>query len=174
MSAQLPRCRPGLTLLYKLAVHGEQQLALAATEPWVRFDRFADADADRPGGVGRDLPEQLTEGARFEPEKALQPGCGGRPRGRQRQLPLRHSAPRYAERSCQGALREIGVSASTLQCPRERPALRRRRQPGSLRSAGPGSTSMTNCLTPRPATANLVSKCLTVVSLCSTVDAGKS
>jgi hypothetical protein len=71
-------------------------------------------------------------------------------------------------------LREIGVSAGTLQCSGERHALRRRRQPGSLGGAGPRSTSMTNRLTPRPATANLVSKCLTVVSLCSTVDAGMS
>lgn len=174
MSGQLPRRRPGLTLLYKLAVHGEQQLALAATEPWVRFDGFADADADRLGGVGRDLPEQLTKGARFEPEKALQPGCGGRPRGRQRQLPLRHGTPGHAECPCQGALREIGVSAGTLQCPGECHALRRRRQPGSLRGAGPRSTSMTNRLTPRPATANLVRKYLIVVSTYSTVDLGVS
>jgi hypothetical protein len=174
MSARLLRRRPGFTLLYKLAVHGEQQLALAATEPWVRLDRLADADAGRLGGVGRDLPERPTKGARFELKKVFQPGCGGRPRGRQRQLPLRHGAPRHAKRPCQGALREIGVSAGALQCPGERRALRRRRQPGSLRGAGLGGTSMTNRRTPRPATTNLVSKHLTAVSLRSTVDAGKS
>jgi hypothetical protein len=174
MSAQLPRRCPGLTLLYKLAVHGKQQLALAATEPWVRLDRLADANAGRLGGVGRNLPERPTKGAWFELKKLLQPGCSGRPRGRQRQLPLRHGAPRHAKLPCQGALREIGVPASTLQCPGERHALCCRRQPGSLSGVGPSSTSMTNRLTPRPATANLVSKYLTVVSLCSTVNAGMS
>lgn len=174
MPAQLPGRRPRLTLLYKLAVHGEQQLALAATEPWVRLDRLADANAGRLGRVGRNLPEQSTKSARFKSEKVFQPRCSGRPRGRQRQLPLRHGAPRHAKRPCQGALREIGVPASTLQYPGERHALRRRCQPGSLRGVGPGSTSMTNRLTPRPATANLVSKCLTIVSLHSTVDAGMS
>ena len=174
MSARLSRRRPGLTLLDELAVHGEQQLAFAATEPWVRLDRLADANAGRLGGVGRDLPEQPTKGAGFKPEKVFQPGCGGRPRGRQRQLPLRHGAPRHAKRPCQGALREIGVPASALQYPGERYALRRRRQPGSLRDAGLGGTSMTNRLTPRPAITNLVSKYLTAVSPCSTVDAGMS
>jgi hypothetical protein len=172
MPAQLPGRRPRLTLLYKLAVHGEQQLALAATEPWVRLDRLADANAGRLGRVGRNLPEQPTKGAKFKSEKVLQPGCGGRPRGRQRQLPLRHGAPRHAERPCQGALREIGVPAGTLQRLGERYALRRRRQPGSLRGAGPSSTSMTNRLTRRPATANLVSRYLTIVSLRSTVEQG--
>lgn len=174
MSVQLSRSRPGFALLYKLAVHGKQQLALAATEPRVRLDRLANANASRLGGVGRNLPKRPTKGARFKPKKLLQPGCSGRPRGRQRQLPLRHGAPRHAKRSCQGALREAGVPASTLQCPGERHALSCRCQPGSLRAAGPSSTSMTNGLTPRPAIANLVRKYLTVVSTYSTVDLGVS
>jgi hypothetical protein len=174
MSVQLVRRRPGFVLLYKLAVHGKQQLALAATEPRVRLDRLAHANAGRLDGVGRNLPERSTKGARFKPKNLLQPGCSGRPRGRQRQLPLRHGTPRHAKRSCQGALREAGVPASTLQCPGERHALRCRCQPGSLRGADQSSTSMTNGLTPRPAITNLVSKYLTVVSPCSTVDAGVS
>ena len=94
MSGQLPRCRPGLSLPHELAVHGDQQIALAAAESWVRLDRLADTDASGLGGIGRHLTEQPAQAARFELEQSLEFARGVRPRCCETQLPQRHGAPR--------------------------------------------------------------------------------